>query len=166
MHPMAAISSDLLIDAARCVERMSLAERVQLADEVRATQPNLFFSVLALQEYSATLEQLEVVLNILLILFEAVKLSGKTWGIVTEAIQERCLARVAGRMRFIEGLTPQQQTIATEAAVAEHPEKQLLAYVVGKFQEHGLLDIKTETEKMMMLASLNLVECIGQTAPE
>jgi hypothetical protein len=42
----------------------------------------------------------------------------------------------------------------------------LLAYVLGKFKEHGLLGIKTETEKMMMLTALNLVECIGQTGPQ
>jgi hypothetical protein len=36
----------------------------------------------------------------------------------------------------------------------------------GTFKEHGLLGIKTETERMMMLAALNLVECIGQTEPQ
>ena len=50
-------------------------------------------------------------------------------------------------------------------SLADHPEQQLLAYVFGKFKEHGLLGIETETEKMLMLAALNLVECIAQTAP-
>ena len=47
----------------------------------------------------------------------------------------------------------------------DHAEQQLLAYVFGKFKENGLLGVKTEAEKMLMLAALNLVECIAETAP-
>ena len=47
-----------------------------------------------------------------------------------------------------------------------YPEPQLLAYVFGKFKDNGLLGIKTEAEKMLMLAALNLVECIAETAPQ
>jgi hypothetical protein len=73
--------------------------------------------------------------------------------------------RISGRARFIEGLTQQQQAQATSDAIANHPEQQLLAYVFGQFREHGLLGIETETEKMLMLTALNLVECIAETAP-
>ena len=48
----------------------------------------------------------------------------------------------------------------------EHvPEMQLLAYAYGQLAEHGLLGIKTEAEKMIMLAAMNLVECIALAAP-
>ena len=67
-------------------------------------------------------------------------------------------------MRFIEALTPEQQTQAISDAVDDHSEKQLLAYVFGKFKENGLLDIRTEAEKMLLLAALNLVECIAEVA--
>jgi hypothetical protein len=163
---MAVISSENLVAAVRRVEGMTFAERVRLGHEVHASQPGLFFSVLVLKNYGATMVQLEVVLNILLIFFEAMKIRGGTWQTVSEEVQERCLVRVSGRVRFIEGLTPEQQTEATADAVTGHPEKQLLAYVFGKFKEHGLLGIKTETEKLMMLTALNLVECIGQTGPQ
>ena len=80
-------------------------------------------------------------------------------------MQKRCLARISGRVRFVEAMTPALQTQATVDAVGDHPEQQLLAYVVGKFKEHGLLGIRTEAEKMLMLAALNLVECIAEVAP-
>lgn len=166
IQTMAVISAENLVHAVRRVEAMTFHGRVLLADEVHASQPNFFFSVLALKQYGATMVQLEVVLNILLVFFEAMRTRGRGWELVTENVQERCLARVSGRVRFIKGLTPKQQTEATVDDVAGHPEKQLLAYVFGKFKEHGLLGIKTETEKMMMLAALNLVECIGETAPQ
>ena len=162
---MASISSRNLVDAVLRVERMSFQDRERLADEIHARQPNLFFSVLVLQRYGATLEQIEVVLNLLLVLYEAMKNSGGSWPVISEDVQERCLTRISGRVRFIEGLTPQLQAQATSDAVGDHAEQQLLAYVFGKFKENGLLGVKTEAEKMLMLAALNLVECIAEVAP-
>lgn len=162
---MASISSRNLVEAVLRVERMAFQDRERLAEEVHARQPNLFFSVLVLQRYGASLEQMEVVLNLLLVLYEAMKCGGASWPVISEDVQERCLKRISGRVRFIEGLTPQQQTQATSDAVGDHPEQQLLAYVFGKFKEHGLIGIRTEAEKMLMLAALNLVECIAETAP-
>ena len=162
---MASISSRNLVDAVLRVERMTFQDRERLAEEIHEAQPNLFFSVLVLQRYGATLEQIEVVLNLLLVLHEAMKCSGGRWPLISEDVQERCLTRISARVRFIEGLTPQQQAQATSDAVGDHPEQQFLAYVFGKFKENGLLDIKTEAEKMLMLAALNLVECIAETAP-
>jgi len=118
---------------------------------------------LAPTENRAT-EQIEVVLNLLLVFYEAMKSSGNGWPVISEEVQERCLARIAGRVRFIEGLTPQLQTQATLDAVGDHSESQLLAYVYGKFKENGLLGIKTEAEKMLMLTALNFVECIAEAA--
>jgi hypothetical protein len=164
-RPVTAITSRLLVNAVLCVERMTFKQRERLADEIHARQPNLFFSVLALQRCGATLEQMEFVLNLLLVFYEAMKTSGKAWPVISEEVQERCLMRISGRARFIEGLTQQQQAQATSDAIANHPEQQLLAYVFGQFREHGLLGIETETEKMLMLTALNLVECIAETAP-
>ena len=162
---MASISKDNLVDAVARVEKMTLEQRARLGDEVHDHQPNLFFSVLVLQRYGATLEQLDVVLNVLLVFYEAMKASCKHWPVISEEVQGRCLARVSGRVRFTEGLSRQQQTQATLDAVGTHPEPQLLAYVFGAFKDNGLLGIKTEAEKMLMLAALNLVECIAETAP-
>jgi len=161
----ASISSRNLVDAVRRVERMSFDARDRLANEVHAQQPNLLYSVLVLQRYGATLVQIEVVLNLLLVFHEAMGISGGNWPVVSEDVQERCLMRVSGRVRFIEGLSPQLQAQATADAVGDHPEQQLLAYVFGKFKESDLLGIKTEAEKMLMLAALNLVECIAEAAP-
>ena len=104
-------------------------------------------------------------LNVLLVFHEVMTISDSNWPVVSEDVQERCLQRVTGRVRFIEGLSPQLQTQATVDAVGDHPKQQLLAYVFGKFKEGDLLGIKTEAEKMLMLAALNLVECIADTAP-
>lgn len=162
---MASITGRHLADAALRVQRMTLQDRERLADDVHARQPNLLFSVLSLQRHGATLEQLEVVLNLLLVFHEAMKGSGLSWPLITEQVQERCLARVAGSVRFVEGLAPQLQTRAVSDAVGAHPERELLAYVFATFEANGLLGIRTDAEKFLMLAALNLVECISETSP-
>lgn len=129
----------MLADAVLRTDRMTFQDRERLADEVHARQPSLFFSVLALQRYRATFEQIELVLNLLLVFYEAMKISGRAWPIISEGVQERCLKRISGRVRFIQGLTQQQRTQATLDAIADHPEKHLLGYVFGMFREHGLL---------------------------
>lgn len=144
-------------------ESMTLAERERVADEVHAQQPNLLYSVLLLPRYGVTLQQVEVVLNVLLVFFVAIRDGRAAWLPVSDDLQERCLARVCARARFLEGLTPAQQTQATTEALADHPQKVLLAYVFGKLGEHDLLGVKTEPEKMLLLAALNLVECIAET---
>lgn len=49
------------------VEQMTFKDRERFAEEFHAGQPNLFFAVLVLRRYGATLEQIAVVLNLLLV---------------------------------------------------------------------------------------------------
>ncbi len=163
---MTSISIPILADAVCRVEKMSVDERVRLADEVHERQRNIFYSVLVLKRYGATLEQIKVVLNLLLVCYQAMQLSGKSWPLISEEVQECCLIRITARMRFTEGLTPSQRIQAVHDSLANHPELNLLTHVMGKFQEYGYLGIETETHKMMMLAALNLVECVAETAPK
>ncbi|EHR69314.1 hypothetical protein BurJ1DRAFT_0424 [Burkholderiales bacterium JOSHI_001] len=163
---MSVIESHHMVDAIRRVQRMDLRQREQLAEEVHARQPQLFFSVLALQRHGATLEQLEVVLNLLLVFHEAMKGSGLVWPVISEAVQERCLARIAGRLSYAEGLTPELHAQAASDASSNPSEPVLLAYAIATLQDEGLAGIKTEAEKFLMLAALNLVACIAETAPQ
>ena len=172
---MATITHRHLADAVLRVEGMSFEDRNRLADEVYSRQPNLFASVIVLHRYGATHVQMDVVLNMLLVFHQAMRISSSSnsnagsgasqWPVISEDVQERCLTRISARVRFIEGLSPALQDQAITDAIADHPEQLLLAYVFGKFGESDLLDVKTEAEKMLMLAALNLVECIAETAP-
>ena len=161
---MTVISTRLLADAQIHFNRLSLDERIRLADEVHARQPNLFFSVLALKLQEATFVEIEVVLNILFVYDTAMRLSGHQWPVISEDDQERCLKRVTKRVRLLERLTVPQQSRAVNDAIEDHPEKPMLAYLYGTFGEHGYLGIDTEAHKMMLLVGLNMVECIAAAA--
>lgn len=162
---MPCISTTVLAEAALRVQRMSFGEREQLAEEIHARQPNLFFSVLALQGFDVPIEHMEVVLTLMMVLHEAMKDTGKTWPEIAEEIQDRGLKRIAARARLAERLPAKQQARAVAQTIAQHPEQPMLAYTFATLREHGLLELQTEAHKMLVLAALNLVESIALTAP-
>ena len=163
---MTAISQQVLVEAVRCVERMSLKERERLADEIYLRQPHLLASVLVLHQFGIALAQMEVVINLLLVCHEAMKRSGQVWPLITEDDQDLCMTRLLARMQFTEGLTEQQQAQVTADAVADHPEQQLQAYAYGTLQDKGWIRIESEAHKMLVLCALNLVECVAYAVPE
>lgn len=147
----------VVIEADVAVRRMSHDQKVRLADEIYAHQPNMLASILALPRMGVDMAQLEVALHVLLVTFQAIKLSGHQWPLVTEDIQEGCLQRLTARARFNEGLP---QELATKL-VDEHAERYLLAFVYGWLGEHDLMGVRTEAEKYLMMSALNLVECVA-----
>lgn len=163
---MSEFSLTLIADAIRTVERMSLAERERLADEIYLRQPNLLASVLVLHRMGVSLNQLEVPIFILLVVYQAMNASGLIWPVIQEDIQERCLQRLTGSILFSESLSPELRAQAEEQRTAGHRQRNLLAFVYGYLGEHDLLSVRSEAEKYLLLASLNLVECVAATAPE
>lgn len=92
------------------------------------------------------------------------KLTGADRNVIYEALQERCLARITCKMRFLEGLPSGQVDEAVMASMADHPEIWLLAFVIDDLKTWELISIRTDTEKFVVLAALNIVECIAKAA--
>ncbi|MEY2893037.1 MAG: hypothetical protein RJA98_2945 [Pseudomonadota bacterium] len=113
--------------------------------------------------------QLEVPLHVLLVAFQEMKRSGHVWPTITEQMQEQCLQRLTARVRFNEGLPVQLADQLTTQFCNEHPERHLLAVVYGCLGEHDLLRVRTDAKKFLLLAALNIVDCVAvvgaQTAP-
>ena len=164
---MTAISLSELATAAIAVRRMNLQQRMQLTDEIHARQPQLLASILVLPRYGATFVELDVPINILLTFYQAMKASSREWPDVTEDVQERCLKRVAGRVRFIEGLTPDQQTQAVKDALADHSEMPMLAFVFGEMREMqgGYVSLVSPTRPRLALAHWEVDEHDATCSP-
>lgn len=161
---MALITQAVLAKAAVAVDAMGQTERVRLADEVFAHQPNLLASVLVLQRMGVSLPQMDVPLHILLVAYQAMKTSGHAWPVISEDTQEACLRRLTGRVRFAEGLGRGLLQRSVQQYIDEHREPHLLAFTYGYLRENDLLGARTEAEKSLMLATLNLVDCIAFVA--
>jgi len=158
---MGRITQSVIAQAHVGVDRMGQARKVALADEIFLEQPTLLASILVLPRMGVAMEQLEVALHVLLVTFQAMKLSGHKWPIVTEDIQEGCLQRLTARARFNEGLPPDLVAQTVQRFCDEHAERYLLAFVYGYLGDHDLLAVRTEAEKYLLLAVLNLAECVA-----
>jgi len=150
-----------VIEADIAVRRMSHDQKVCLADEIYVQQPNMLASILALPRMGADMAQVEVALHVLFVTFQAMKLSGHQWPLITEDIQDGCLQRLTARARFNEGLPQELATKLVEQFHTEHAERYLLAFVYGWLDEHDLMSVRTEAEKYLMMGALNLVECVA-----
>ncbi len=159
----AAISQVVLAQAAVAVDRMGHDERVQLADEIYLKQPNLLASVVVQYQMGASLPQVEGLLTILLVAYQAMEMSGHHWPVISEDTQDVCLQRLTGKVQFIEGLDAGSIQRALGQQLEQHSEPYLLAFVFGQLREHDLLEIRTDVEKYLVLGALNLVECIAAT---
>jgi hypothetical protein len=163
---MGLITQAALVQAAIDVNGMSQDQKVRLTEEVYEQQPNMLASVLVLPRMGVSMAQLEVPLHILLVTFQAMKRSGRIWPIISEAMQETCLQRLTARARFNEGLADQLATKALKQFCDEHPERYLLAFVYCYLDDHDLLSVRTDAEKFLLLAALNLVECVALAGPQ
>jgi hypothetical protein len=155
------LTQAMVARAAIDISTLDHAGKVRLADEIFVQQPNLLGSILVLSRMGATMPELEVALHVLLVAFQAMKKSGHHWDIVTEDIQEACLQRLTARSRFNEGLPVELGTQVVAQFCNEHAERYLLAFAYGYLGEHDLLQVRTEAENYLLLAVLNLVECIA-----
>lgn len=158
---MGRITQSVIAQAHVGVERMGQPHKVALADEIFLEQPTLLASILVLPRMGVAMEQLEVALHVLLVTCQAMKLSGHKWPVVTEDIQERCLQRLTARARFNEGLAPHLAAQTVQRFCDEHAERYLLAFAYGYLGDHDLLAVRTEAEKYLLLATLNLVDCVA-----
>ena len=157
---MELITQAVLVRAIRDVNAMNPAQKIELADEIFLQQPNLLASILVLTKMGVTTLQLEVPLHILLVTFQAMKHSGHTWPIVQDDVQDRCMQRLTARVRFNEGLPAQIADRLVKQFCDEHSERNLLAFVFGYLGEHDLLRVRTDAEKYLLLATINLVDCL------
>jgi len=158
---MGVITQAVLVQADIDVGNMDAAQKVRLADEIFVHQPNLLASILALPRMGVGMVELEVPLHVLFVTFQAMKRSGHVWPILSEDMQDSCMQRLTARARFNDGLPGDLADQVVQQFCDEHPERYLLAFVYGYLCDHDLLRVRTEAEKILLLAALNLVECVA-----
>ena len=128
---MTLISQAVLARAAIDVNRMSAAQKVQLADEIYVKQPNLLASILVLPRFGVSALQLEAPIHVLLVTYQAIKRCGHTLPVISEDVQDACMQRLTATIRFTEGVPPALASQMITQHCADHPERNLLAFVYG-----------------------------------
>jgi hypothetical protein len=132
---MSRITIDNVSTAIRKVRAMSLKEKEALADEIHRCQPHMLASCLVKSRLGIESDAIEVLLNILLVCYQAMKESGLQWPVITENEQERQMQRWIGAVQFSEHAAGSVADAARAQCVSQHPEQPLLAFVLSETRQ-------------------------------
>ena len=158
---MSRISHQALSLAIQKVRAMSMGQKEQILDELFREQPSMLGSFLVQKQMGVSFEKMEFLLDILLICFQAMKESGLTWPLITEDDQDKQLARYVATVKFGEDLSASLQDLAMRQYIESHPEQYLLAFVTVETKDWLSRILPEETDKFVILAAANLVNCIA-----
>jgi hypothetical protein len=159
---MSRISQSVLLGAIKVVQEMTADEELRLADEIFSSQPNLLGAVLALRGHGVPAAKQEFALEMLLLCFQAMKESGLTWPLITVIEQENQMQRHTALLRFYESFDGRfEQKNSIRDYVDAHPEPELLAWVMKQSKDWLLKSAPEESDKYVLLAVANLVNCIA-----
>jgi hypothetical protein len=162
---MSRITVDNLAAAIRKVRSLSLKEKEALAEEIHRCQPHMLASCLVQLRLGVKPAAVEFLLNILLVCYQSMKESGLQWPVITEDEQERQMRRWLGAVQFSEHAMGSAADGAREQYASQHPEQPLLAFVVSEtdqwLREISKRDAEAQSDKFVMMASMNLVNCIA-----
>lgn len=158
---MSRISLRSVTCAIQKIRAMSMSQKEQVADELFREQPNMLGLFLVQKQMGVSLEKMEFLLEILLICFQSMKESGITWPLITEDEQDRQLARYVAAVQFGEDLSASLKDLAMKQYIESHPEPYLLAFVTVEMKDWLKRITLEETDKYVMLAATNFVNCIA-----
>lgn len=161
---MSRISPNAMAKALTVAQRMDLQQKEQLADEVFRAQPNLLGSVVVLPQLGVALAKVDFAVEILFVCYLAMKESGLTWPVITEDDQDRQLQRFVAITHFGDDLSDSLRERSMQQYIADHPEKDLLAYVTVETSKWMARHVPEESDKYLMLAIWSLVNCIAFVA--
>ncbi|WP_027360701.1 hypothetical protein [Desulforegula conservatrix] len=155
-----AISEKHLSSAIQKAQAMGIKEKELVCNELFIEQPNLLSSVVVQQMMGNTLEEIDVLLNILIVLHLCIKESGQKISKISEDEQEYQLKLFTSVVKFTEGMDSQLIGSSIDQYLADHKERFLLAYVVKTMKGAKFFENINENSKFLIMCGINLVNCI------
>lgn len=150
-----------LTNAILKTQQMSMKEKESVFDKIFTEQPNLLASILVQQQMGNSMEQMEVLINILLVSHLALKESGIKIVKISESLQDKEMAKFVATIKFTEGLSASNLESSLQQYVASQKEKVLLAYALNEMTEAGFTRLENESSKYLILTGINMVNCIS-----
>ncbi len=153
------ITQEALTTTLAQLESSSQPERAQLADLVKDKQPHLFDMILMQKDMGATLETMDVLMEILLVSQLATEATGACVNRVTDEQMITALNRFVSEIGFASDLTPALLKDSIQQYRENHREPLLFRWALQQMTEAGLTDFGSE-QQSALLAGCTLVNCI------
>ena len=131
---MARIKQKHLTKSIEKTSKLSLSDKQVLCDEIYLKQPNLLGSVLVQQQMGSSLEEVDVLLHILLVIHLSLEEANFGLEKITEEEQEHQLRTLSSIIKFSEGLDLSLLESSINQYIDQHNEKLLLAYVIEQMK--------------------------------
>jgi hypothetical protein len=163
---MSRISVQNVAQSVRKLLAMDVAGKAALADEVYRAQPNMLAWCLALQHVGVSLVKMDFVLEVMLVCFQAMKESMLAWPVISVAEQDRQAQRFVAMVQFSEDLSASLQEQSARQYADDHLEPWLWAYVLGQSNRWLATVDKEESDKYVIIAVANLVDCMAHVPLE
>ena len=161
MTIMAKVTAKNLAHALQKVQSLNIKDKELICDEIYKEQPNLLASVLVQKQLGNSLQDVDVLLNILIVLHLALDDAEIILSKVTEDEQEHQLKLLKSTILFSEGLSDNLVKSSVNQYVSNHKEPILLSYVIDTMKAAGFFEKTDENSKYLTQAGLNLVACIA-----
>ena len=159
---MSRISRTAVLRAIKAVEEMSAQQKLALADEIFASQPNLLGSVLVLRNLGVSPAKQEFALGMLFLGFQAMKESGLPWPLITVDDQAHQMRRDSAVLRFFASMDRRPEQLSSARQYIDgHPEQELYAWVMTKSRDWLMKSPPEESDKYVIQAVVNTVSCIS-----
>ncbi len=157
---MAKILEAHLVQVIDKVKELDLKQKELICDEIYKEQPNLLASVLVQKQMGNTLEEVDILLNILIVLHLTIKKSGKRIAKITEQEQEEQYKILVSTIKFSEGLETNLIYDSLNQYILNLKQPVLLAYAIDCMNEAHFFTKKRECSKYLIMVGVNLANCI------
>jgi hypothetical protein len=162
---MSRISQDVLSRAIAALQKMDDAQKIQLADEILASQPNMLGSFLVLPTLGVPTKKTGLAFDTLLLCFQAMKESGLTWPVITEDDLDRQSARTTAILKFYDSFSDENlRRSSAQQYIDDHTEKELFAWVMTMCKDWLQSVSPEETDRYVIHVAVNLVNCVASVS--
>ena len=156
------ISQDSLFRAIAAIQKMDNEQKIQLADEIFVSQPNMLGSFLVLPKLGVPTKKIGLAFDTMLLCFQAMKESGLTWPVITEDDLERQSARTTAILKFYDSFSDENlRKNSAQQFIDDHTEKELFAWVITMCKDWLQSISPEETDKYVIHVAVNLVNCVA-----
>lgn len=154
------VTAKNLAQAIHTIQPLSIKEKELICDEIYKEQPNLLASILVQQKLGNSLQDVDVLLQILMVLHLYLKIAGIVIPIISEQEQEYQLGLLKSTILFSNGLEDRLVNDSVNQYISSHNEPLLVAYAIETMRNAGFFEKREKNTKHLMIAGLNLVACI------